>query len=977
MRFARFTFAPLAALSLTASGAVAQSATTPKQLTSEDLAAWKTIRSTTLTPDGKLFAYVIAPNEGDGEVVVRPTGEGAERRFPIGEPPTPTFGGPPGSGGAAPATLTLSEDGRWLAFLAYPKAADAKKLKKEKKPVQSRAIVVNLATGESREFEKVRRFSFGGPKPRWIALQTYAPEAGGPAAGAAPGGGAGGAPGTPAPGRPEGSDLLLYELGTANVINVGNVGDHAFDESGEWLATTIDARDRLGNGIHLRNMRTDVSRVLESQNALYRRLQWADSGLAVSLLRGTIDSTGKDTTYAALGLSALGTATPRTTVVGADAAGFPAGHRISPDRAPTWARDHSALYFGIALKAPGPSKDRPDVKPAAGTPGAMQQRPPTTQDDEDLPTLVIWHGKEPRLQSMQQVQESQDKTFSYLASYRVAEGKLLRLATDSLRQVTVAPGDRWAIGTDTRAYELRGNLDGAMKRDVWVIDLVTGDKKLALSAQQYLSQPSAQGSRLLYYADGDYHVYDMTTSAKRNLTRGLPVSFVNVESDLNVDRPPIPPIGWARGGGSVLLSDGWDVWNVPVEGGSAVNLTGNGRAERIRYRQRVVSDPKERGIDLTKPQYFHSYAEWTKQSGFARVMPGRRGAERLLWDEAMFMVTKARDAEAFVYTRQTFTTYPDYWSAVGSFTAPRRLTDANPQQKDFAWSPGARLVDYVSDKGDTLQAALFLPAGYQQGKRYPTVVYIYEKLSQGLHRYSPPSETSQLNASVYTSRGYAVLMPDIVYRVNDPGMSAVWCVVPAVKAAIATGVVDSALVGLHGHSWGGYQTAFLITQTPIFRAAIAGAALTDMVSMYSSVYWNTGSANQPIFESSQGRFKGNFLDNTDAYVRNSPAFHANQVTTPLILLHNEKDGAVDFNQGITYFNTLRELGKDVVLLQYVGENHGLVQPKNQKDYTLRMREFFDHHLLGAEAPEWLQEGVPRLKMEEHLKSRQPKPKLVP
>jgi dipeptidyl aminopeptidase/acylaminoacyl peptidase len=208
--------------------------------------------------------------------------------------------------------------------------------------------------------------------------------------------------------------------------------------------------------------------------------------------------------------------------------------------------------------------------------------------------------------------------------------------------------------------------------------------------------------------------------------------------------------------------------------------------------------------------------------------------------------------------------------------------------------------------------------------------------------------------------------------VHDPGMSAVWAVVPAVKAAIATGVVDSANVALHGHSWGGYQTAFLVTQTNIFKSAIAGAALTDMVSMYSSVYWNTGSGNAPIFESSQGRFKGGFLENYDAYIRNSPAFHADKIKTPLLLLHNERDGAVDFNQGITFFNTLRELGKDVLMLQYVGENHGLAQPKNQKDYTIRMREFFDTYLKGTPAPDWLKDGIPRLKMEEHLKSRQKK-----
>jgi dipeptidyl aminopeptidase/acylaminoacyl peptidase len=214
-----------------------------------------------------------------------------------------------------------------------------------------------------------------------------------------------------------------------------------------------------------------------------------------------------------------------------------------------------------------------------------------------------------------------------------------------------------------------------------------------------------------------------------------------------------------------------------------------------------------------------------------------------------------------------------------------------------------------------------------------------------------------------------VLDPDIVYHVNDPGMSAVWAVVPAVRAAVATGIVDEANVGLWGHSWGGYQTAFLVTQTNIFKAAIAGAPLTDMVSMYSSVYWNTGGANQAIFESSQGRFKGNFIDNYDAYIRNSPAFHADKVTTPLMILHNDKDGAVDFNQGITYFNTLRQLGKDVIMLEYVGENHGLSRPVNQRDYAARMAEYFDHHLKGAPAADWIINGVPRLRMDEHLRAR--------
>lgn len=317
---------------------------------------------------------------------------------------------------------------------------------------------------------------------------------------------------------------------------------------------------------------------------------------------------------------------------------------------------------------------------------------------------------------------------------------------------------------------------------------------------------------------------------------------------------------------------------------------------------------------------------------------------------------------------------PDWWRVNFGSTALSdsvRLSDANPGMNGVAWSPGSRLVSYVSEKGDSLQGALYLPAGYQEGKAYPTLTFIYELQSDNLNSFYSPTVSSSPNAmiGVHTSRGYAVFLPDIVYKINDPGMSAVWSVVPAVKAAIRTGIVDSARVGLHGHSWGGYQTSFLVTQTNLFKSAVAGAPLTDMVSMYSSVYWNTGSANQGIFQSSQGRFKGNFLENQEAYIRNSPNRFADRVTTPLMILHDDKDGAVDFNQGITFFNTLRQLNKDVILLEYVGENHGLSQLRNRRDYSQRLIEYWDSYLKGEKAPAWLTDGVPRLRMEEHLREQ--------
>jgi dipeptidyl aminopeptidase/acylaminoacyl peptidase len=923
-----------------------------KQLDPADLAFWKTIRFTALSNDGKWFAYQLTPNEGDAEVIVRPTATGEERRFAIGEPPAPTGG----FFGGGNTSVVLSDDAKWLAFFRYPSAAESKKLKKDKKPIQSGVVLVNLATGERRDFDKVRRFAFAPKHGAWLALHRYAPDGSPPSAG---------------------SDLLLVDLESGSVTSIGNVGEFAFDDAGTRLAWTIEGRDLVGNGVQVRDLGTDVVRVLDSEKGVYRKLTWADSGLALAVLRGRPDSAAADTSYGGLGSTGFSASAKAAGYAPTDSSGFPAGLRISPDRAPKWSADRSAIYFGIAPRrtAPESKTPRPDVRPAAGIPGAMQSTGRGSGDNDDLPTLVIWHAKDPRLQSQQQVEENRDKAFSYLAEYRVNDRKFIRLGTDEVRDVTLAPNERWAIGSDVRGYERAGNIDGMRYHDLYVIDTRTGDRKLAVKKNPNRELIAPDGTKFLYFDDGQYHVFDMAAGVDRVITKGAPVTFVDTEDDHNVDRPPVPPVGWAKDGSAVLLSDNWDVWKVPASGaGKAVSLTGNGKATGVRYQRRVVIDPEERGIDLSKPIYISTYGERTKKEGLAVVTPARPGAKSLVWDDAKFGFARAKDADVWVFTRQTVKEFPDYSVAVGvdSLKSARRLTNANPQQSEYAWSSGARLVDYVTDKGDSLQGALYLPANYEPGKAYPTVVYIYEKRSQFLHAYSVPNETQAFNPSVYTSRGYAVFQPDIVYKVNDPGMSAVWAVVPAVKAAIATGIVDSANIALHGHSWGGYQTAFLVTQTHIFKTAIAGAPLTDMVSMYSSIYWNTGAADMAIFESSQGRFKGNFLENYDAYIRNSPAFHADKITTPLMILHNEHDGAVDFNQGITFFNTLRELGKDVVLLQYVGENHGLAQPKNMKDYTIRMREYFDYYLKGTPAPDWLKDGVPRLKMDEHLKSRQKK-----
>ena len=923
-----------------------------KPIELEDILAWKNIRSSTLSNDGQWFAYRLSPNEGDSDVIIKEAKGDSTYKFPGGE--------------SSSGRIVFSDDSKWTAFTIYPNKKEAEKLKKQKKKSTNKVGLVDLSTGEKNEFEKVRSFSFSGENSGWIALHKVAPESQ-----------------SKEEEKWKGSDLILRELGSSKEFNIGNVSQYAFDKKGRWLAWIVDAREKSGNGIQLRNMTTGVVLSLDSDEAEYKGLTWTEEGDALAALKGIEDDEYEEALYSVVGFTGFSSSLPRKVVFDPkEDSDFPENMTVSPNRNPRWTEDLTGILFGIHEVKKKEDKDKTeDEEKEKGKREKEEDRDKDKDKDDkvskeedkkedvEIPDMVIWHWLDKRIQSMQQVQEKRDKEFSYLCIYRAREKKFLRLANDDVRRVTAAPKGHWAVGYDDQEYRLKGNLEGRRYQDIYAINMKTGERKLVIPKSRWSYDISPDGNHFLYYDDGHYYTYEMASDKKYNITEKVPTSFINEEDDHNVVKPHVRPIGWVKNGVSVLLFDNWDVWNVPVHGGKGSNLTVDGKRERIRYRRRFRLDPEEKGIDLSGSVFFSAYGEWTKKGGIVRVDKGKPGAKRLLWDDASFSrLIKAEKRPVYLYTRETHEDYPDYYITGRSFDNGQKITETNPQQDNFLWSSGIRLIDYESEQGDKLQAALFLPAKYEEGEHYPTIVYIYEKLSQRLHTYFTPSARG-FNTAVYNSRGYAVLMPDITYKVNDPGMSAVWCVLPAIEAAVKTGVVDRAKVGIHGHSWGGYQTSFLITQTDLFTAAVAGAPLTNMISMYSSIYWNTGSANQPIFESSQGRFTGGYWDNIDAYTRNSPIYYAENVKTPLILLHNDKDGAVDWNQGIEYFNTLRRLEKPVVLLQYKGENHGLRKPINQKDYTMRMREFFDHHLLDKPAPKWLEGGVSHLKLKEHLEER--------
>lgn len=906
----------------------------PRAIEIADMAAWKSIQGAAISANGHWAAWRLGEAEGDANLVVKSLNGKEEYSFPAGQ----------GVG-----TIEFSDDGQWLAFTSHATRKEQDAAKKAKKPVQTKLSLVDLKTGKVSVIEKVKKFSFANEKGNWLAIHKFGADTPANVPSAAP------AAGATAPDRVKGSDLLLRNLKSGVSLNLGNVSEFEFDKQGRYLAYIVDATDKAGNGIVVHHLEQASSKVLDEGDANYEKLAWNDKGTGFVVLKGSVDKAYTDKLWSALAYrldSKDGNEFKATLIDPSKLKSFPEGMTISPDSSARWSKDFAWVAFGIKEAKKKPKDEKKD------------------EVSDEKVNLVLWHHQDARIQPQQKVQQESDKKKADLAIYRLDSDKVIRLGDQQLSMVSLPQAGDWALAQDKTPYERNGSMDGRRFTDLYSLNLKTGERRLLQKQVAWNYGIAYDGRYTVTYQDGHFYSIAMDSGKTLNLTEKLNTSFIDVEDDHNVPKPPTDFLGWSSDSRSIVVNDGWDVWALAVDGGKSKALTNDGKREQVRYQRRFVLDPDEKGIDLSKPQYFSAYGEWSKKAGFLRL-EANGSSKRLAWDDASYRrLLKAEKADTYLLSKETSTTPPDLYVASNQLNDARKLTDLQAQEKNYTLGAGARLVDYVGTDGKKLQGALFLPANYQAGKSYPTIVYIYEKLSQGLNSYANPAVGGNgFNRTYYTSHGYAVFMPDITYRLNDPGVSAKESVLPALQAAIATGVVDGKRVGIQGHSWGGYQTAYLITQTKAFKAAVAGAALTNMISMYSLVYKNSGSTNQAIFESSQGRFLGSYNDHWDAYVRNSPVFFAKNVETPLLMLQNDVDGAVDYTQGVEYFNTLRRAGKDVVMLEYPGENHGLAKKPNQKDYMLRMKEFFDFHLKEKAAPEWLGKGVAWLKMEEHLKER--------
>jgi len=384
----------------------------------------------------------------------------------------------------------------------------------------------------------------------------------------------------------------------------------------------------------------------------------------------------------------------------------------------------------------------------------------------------------------------------------------------------------------------------------------------------------------------------------------------------------------------------------------------------------VTLDPEKEWIETDKPVYVSLFGIYSKKSGYARLTFDASGQAKeehlLLADKSVQRLSKAKEADVFAYVPESFEESPNVYVSGPDLKEPKQVTHTNPFQSNFAWGHD-ELVEYKNNAGKRLQATLYYPAGYEAGKKYPMIVYMYEKLSDGLHRYSAPSEREYYNPGAITSHGYLLLMPDILFRPREPGLSVQECVGAAVKKVIEMGVVDPKKIGIMGHSWGGFDTTFLATHSDLFAAGVAGAPITDLVSNYGNHHWSSGIAETDHIETGQQRMQVPIYDDLDAYIRNSAVFNVKNMKAALLIEVGDSDGTVFYHQGVELYNIARRAGKEVVLLVYAGEDHGLRKKQDQMDYQRRIFAWFGHYLKDEPAPAWMANGESYLDRQRELK----------
>ncbi len=637
--------------------------------------------------------------------------------------------------------------------------------------------------------------------------------------------------------------------------------------------------------------------------------------------------------------------------------GIQLGYSVSENAVNRFSKDGSKLYFGTAPVRP--PKD-------------------TTLVDFEIAKLDIWHYKDEYLQTQQLKNLDAELKRSYTAVYHIGEKKAMQLGAEGADKITLVDEGNagWVLAESDKGNRMEMQWDGRTKSSAYIINVFTGEKKTVYK-NIYANADASPAGKFVYWYNTEkknYFTYEVATGITRTVTDKIPVPLYDEENDVPDFASAYGVMGWQEGDSAFYVYDQFSFWKVdPLSKRLSIKAPFYSQKEAKYIFRNINLNREERYIKYNQLLAFRVFSKNYKSTNIELYYN-----DSLLSGIVSFSgdsgpganygnLVKSKSDSSFIYTTESYDYSPriNYGTLdtgclnkVCRFRQVINLSNTNPQQKEYNWLT-AELFKWKAYNGKEATGILYKPEDYNPKKKYPLICYFYEKYSDNLYNYQSPAPTpSRLNIPFFVSRGYIVLAPDIEYSIGHPGNSAYNYVASGARALVKAGFVDSTKIGIQGQSWGGYQVAYLITKTKMFKAAWAGAPVANMTSAYGGIRWESGLNRQFQYEKQQSRIGATLWEKPQLYIENSPLFHLNKVQTPLVIMHNDADGAVPWYQGIELFTALKRLGKPVWMLNYNNDAHNLMERKNRKDIQIREQQFFDWQLKGEKPPKWLTEGVP-------------------
>lgn len=890
-----------------------------KALGHDDFDKWQQTENYSLTRNGEWMSYAVNPQDGDGMLYFRNTRTGRSVSIPRGYKPS------------------FTADGRWAVALIKPLHADTRQGKIDKKKdydmPQDSLVYVNLKTLQTTRVARVLEYKLGKDGGDWLTWSSVDTAYIAPA---------------DLKKKDNGRPLVVRDMNAGAEKVVKHVKDWSVSRNGDRVAVTVakEKEDTLGtSGVGVIYL-PDLSYVLlDRDKPFYGNAVMSRDGRHLAYVCSQ-DTAESGTLNASVYVSDLHDPmrTPRHIPLEFKDA---AGNLLRPNQ-------HSSLQFShngkrlIAGVAPVIAPDD------------------TTIYAFETGKLDIWRWDAPMTPPKEKVLQEEIKKVSLPVAVNLESGRGVLLSDNILE--TVKPGDRWdadwAMVLDPRETMRSEQWDYFVSTPVWVVNLNSGERRKA--GEYMLEEPaviSPAGKYVAWFRDRTWYVYDIAADKTRDVGAAVSTELWNTLDEHPSPSMPWGPVEWSKDDERMLVYDQYDIWSIDPRGEKAAeNLTkGTGRERGVRMRYRNT-DPERRALAAGDVMLLNLFDYTDKYMGLGWMKYGRPTVPHLavLDGHEYIRVRGARDAQVYTWQRGNFSEIPEIRLSRGvDFANAVKVTDVNAQLKDYRWGT-ARLVRWHTYDGKPSEGVLYVPDDLDTSKQYPMLCVFYETGSEDLYsHYKMEPSWSWVNYPFYVSRGYVVFVPDIHYTSGRPGEDAYNYVCSGVEEMCRRYPwINKDKVGIDGQSWGGYQTAYLVTRTNMFACAGSGAPVSNMTSAYGGIRWGSGDSRQAQYEQGQSRIGGTLWDKTEAYIANSPVFHADRCTTPLLIMHNDEDGAVPWYQGIEMFMALRRLQKPVWMLQYNGEAHNIKARKNRKDITRRLQQFFDHYLKDDPMPRWMKEGVP-------------------